>query len=318
MTFDIPRPSLLSRTRARALFLMTALLMPGMRPGQDALHAGQIRSGLPPAGPMGPRAKHSVDPRGRVAALWNGDGGFRLYDLATGQLLDEFHGKAVPEPGKSIRWAPSGLRFSFRGKIPRELMVYEVATREVRTIRKNRVSRIIRSAWSPDGTRLALVESSANPLGQARTVRILDADPESPVHGDEIAELRIDDEWLPGSITYLWWPDPRNIVVWSSDTGSHLRESYKQNGQVYFREVVLDVSSGAVRGHGLARDLGAFEHEPWVYTSNETGKSGDFLELFGFPHPDRHPERGGMGGLDPNPPHDQELVRRLFKEWLRL
>lgn len=246
-------------------------------------------------------SKYQVDPTGRLAALWKFRESFRIHDLQSGQTYDDFKGRQKPPEDRQIHWSPAGKQFSFRGPDGNQMLnIYDVETREVRTIRKNRIGAIWEHRWNPDGRKqLAILEQSANIFAGVRRVSILDTDLASPHFGETVHELGIQRRLMPSGAGVLLWFDPAMLLVTEVYDAATPRHT-----------VILEVPSGKVLGEGVFPYNGGSDYGPWKFRSTTTGKIGEFQEVFGFPHPE---QKGGLFGSERNGPHDPAVLRRLLE-----
>lgn len=280
------------------LTLVISLIMPAC--GLDDLQAGgTIRGAIS----FPPDSKYQVDPTGRMAALWKFRRWFHIHDLQAGRIHDDFQDdRPRPLSDRSIHWSPDGNQFSYRAQEGNlALYLYDVATREVRTIRQNRIGAIWEHYWNPCGAKqLAILEQSANIFAAVRQVRILDVEPTSSQFGEVVHELRIERRMMPNGASEMLWFDPGMILVYEVFEGATDRHV-----------VLLEVPSGRVLGQGVFPYNGGSDYGAWKYFSTATGREGAFEEVFGFPMPEW---KGGHFGSDERDgPHDREVLRRLLE-----
>jgi hypothetical protein len=195
----------------------------------------------------------------------------RLYDLQSGAVSTEFSGDGAP---RGMNWSPDGRLFTYQGEWPSILNVYDMQTRSMRTLRKNRFAQLHSPAWNADSKTLALLEDSGNILSQTiRTIQLFDADPVSPTFGEVKKTIKLSRSDIK-DLHRIAWASPSVLVGWYRN----------DSGKGYF-EVVVDAASGAVLGTGRADDESASDTDAlWTYTG-ANGKSGDFGAVFGLAHP---------------------------------
>jgi Tol biopolymer transport system component len=132
-----------------------------------------------------------------------------------------------------VAFSPDGKEISFRRGAPHEqkelLVVLNLAKNQERILAKvSNPTRLVQTAWSPDGKKIAVIESRGSAAASATivTYRVSDG------HREEIGKHK----WID-AIDLVWLPDGRGIVVCALDLTT-------VTPQQLWR---LDVPSGQVR-----------------------------------------------------------------------
>jgi len=163
-----------------------------------------------------------------------GDGGVEIWDATTGACLLALEGHgSVAEDGFwslnhvvcGVAWSPDGRRALTCGR-DRRAVVWDTETGEALRIYAGREYHW--GAWSPDSTRIALVDM----FGYGGPARIWDVET-----GDALVTL-LSDDFAHGSSAVDWSPDGTQIVtfslddvgrVWDAESGT-LQGTFKTRG----------------------------------------------------------------------------------------